>query len=651
MTPRIVLSRTGKIQIKLITPLACLLILAIIFFIVGQVSANAAPASGPHPLQQRDPVPAQVATDEDASLSDINVTANGEPVTLVPPFDPGATLYTATVDAESVSVSASAAATGAGIDRTIVGDDTADLDPPGSPVTTEADLAEGAITIVSLRVRAADEATTKTYRIFLSRPADSAIPDVAIEAETAEYTAGLGALFFTLTREGPTTDSLEVTVNFNQDQPWLSDTSTTATFAAGDEETALAIVAARFSSSVTESGVLIATASPAAGYDVSGAMAQVRVISQEGPAVTVELEHFAYTFAENAGAVNIVLVARAHSSVPRVGVFDVNLLSDGQTAVSDPESPDYTAVSAQTRFKASDFQLENGALVGRKTISITILEDDLIEGDEIFHLHLGRPAGLTPEVVILDPDGNLCAAECPSPYVVTITDDDPSVTVSFGQAAYTVVEGSAQDIIVTLSDDPQRTVVIPVTITDQGGATGDDYSGVPESVTFNTGETSKTIHFAAAADTVDDDGESVMLCFCSSLPPGVTEGSTKETIITIERKLTADTEKPGISVPECESNGILVFWHAGIEFQDEPPPYGWRVERRHLGDGAWVTTHFNFLGAAADALQTHNDEFWDWTDTTRRLGVDYTYRVHALDNDGELMEERAWSRRAATICR
>ena len=56
---------------------------------------------------------------------------------------------------------------------------------------------------------------------------------------------------------------------------------------------------------------------------------------------------------------------------------------------------------------------------------------------------------------------------------VTITDDDvPSVTVSFS-AAYTVAESdvgsvTTVEVTVTLSADPERTVVIPA---NQGGAT------------------------------------------------------------------------------------------------------------------------------------------------------------------------------------
>ena len=651
MTPRIPFSSNRKIQIKLITLLACLLALAILLSTVGRASAAANAVNGPDPLYQRGPAPGQMAPEENAALGELAATADGQAVTLTPAFDGDITFYTATVDAASVSVSASAAATGAGIDRTSAGDVTLELHPPGSPVTTGADLAEGTITTVSLRVRAADGVTTKTYHLFLSRPADPSVPDVTIEAATAEYFAGMGALLFTLTREGPTTDSLNVTVNFTQEQPWLSDTSHTVTFAAGDDEAPFLIPAGDFSSGVTESGDLIATASPVAGYDVSGAIAQVRVIYLEGPAVTVSLEHPMYTVAEDAGTLDVVLVARAHSSLTSVDAFSVAVTSEARTAVSDPEAPDFQPVSELPRFTPSDFQMENGALVGRKTLSVTILEDDLIEGDEYFHLHPGPPPGLTSEVAILDPEGNLCGVTCPSPYVVTIKDNDPAVTVGFAQNAYTVAEGNTRDITVTLSDDPQRTVVIPITVEDQDGASNADYSIMPQSVTFNAGETSRTISFAATHDNIDDDRERVALCFCATLPPGVTEGPIKETIVTItQRVLNSGAGRPGISVPRCESNGTFLFWHAGNEFEDDPAPYGWRVERRHRSDGAWVTTRFDFLGAESDALQTYSEAFWDWTDATRLLGVDYTYRVHALDENGQLMDGRTWSRRAAGLC-
>ena len=78
-------------------------------------------------------------------------------------------------------------------------------------------------------------------------------------------------------------------------------------------------------------------------------------------------------------------------------------------------------------------------------------------------------------------------------------DDDPVVAVSFSQPEYTVDEGSSASITVTLDKDSERTVTIPITTTDLGGATDVDYSGVSASVTFDSGETEKTFTFIADA--------------------------------------------------------------------------------------------------------------------------------------------------------
>ena len=95
----------------------------------------------------------------------------------------------------------------------------------------------------------------------------------------------------------------------------------------------------------------------------------------------------------------------------------------------------------------------------------------------------------------------------------------------------------------SLSVDPERTVVVPLTATGQGGASSPgDYSGVPASVSFAAGETSMSFTFTAAADDVDDDGESVKLGL-GTLPTGVTEGSPDESTVSI-----VDDDDPAVSV-------------------------------------------------------------------------------------------------------
>ena len=101
----------------------------------------------------------------------------------------------------------------------------------------------------------------------------------------------------------------------------------------------------------------------------------------------------------------------------------------------------------------------------------------------------------------------------------------PAVTVSFEQGTYTVAEGSSVTVKVKLDVDPERTVTIPITKADQGGVTAADYSGVPENVTFNSGDTEVMFTFSATQDSDNDDGESVKLGF-EALPTGVSAGTT-----------------------------------------------------------------------------------------------------------------------------
>ena len=63
---------------------------------------------------------------------------------------------------------------------------------------------------------------------------------------------------------------------------------------------------------------------------------------------------------------------------------------------------------------------------------------------------------------------------------MSLVDDDVAavtVTVQFGAASYTATEdGTTATVAVTLSADPERTVVVPLSVTAEGGATTGDYT-------------------------------------------------------------------------------------------------------------------------------------------------------------------------------
>ena len=465
----------------------------------------------------------------DATLRSLSVVADDKAVELFPEFDPDISLYTTAISAEQVTVEATATKDTASIISFTAGDKIEVPDSDDDKLTSQAQILAGAITDISLSVKAKDGATTRTYYVLAARFSRQEVPEITIEANRSEYVAGLGSLAFTLSRTGDSSSELDVTVNFIQEQTWLASTLYDVTFGAGAATTTLALTNSVFSSDVTESGTLTATVDSVSGYDTSGAMVSVSVISQEGPAITVSFEETEYSVAENAGTLEATLVARAAEGVPYVEEFDVSVVSRTVTATS---TVDFTTYAKTLTFVPNDFTNQDGSLVGEVAVILTIIDDDIQEEDELFGLELGRDASTHAEVGFLDPNGDSCSLVCEELYPVTILDDDPNVSVSYEQDSYEVAEGASSTIKIVLSGDPLRNVTIPITVTEQGGASSTDFTVVNQTVEFQSGATSSTLTITAVQDSVDDDGESVQLAF-GDLPLGVTAGNFATTTVTI----------------------------------------------------------------------------------------------------------------------
>ena len=207
------------------------------------------------------------------------------------------------------------------------------------------------------------------------------------------------------------------------------------------------------------------------------------------------------------------------------------------------------AANASVTFNSGDTE---------KSITFAATDDSVDDDGESVLLSFGTlPTGVS--------------AGSPAMATVNITDDDvPTVTVRYEQASYTVGEGSSVVIKVILSADPERSVTIPINKANQGGATDGDYSGVPAnaSVTFNSGDTEKSITFTATNDSVDDDDESVLLSF-GTLPTGVSAGSPAMATVNITDDdvptVTVRYEQASYTVGEGSSEVIKVILSADPE--------------------------------------------------------------------------------------
>ena len=201
---------------------------------------------------------------------------------------------------------------------------------------------------------------------------------------------------------------------------------------------------------------------------------------------------------------------------------------------------DYTSTTGTLTFPASS--------VASQTISVPVTDDTVDEDEEeTFTLTLSNVGG-----------ASLSGGTSTLAVTGTITDNDnPAMTASFKQANYSVSEGSTVEVTVTLSADPEREVTVLLTHDPQGDTGLDDYSGVPGSLVFQGGDMEKSFTFRAAADDIDDDGESVALGF-GTMPDRVSAGTTATVSITDNDTAGVTVSKTALTIDEGGSDTYTV---------------------------------------------------------------------------------------------
>ena len=217
----------------------------------------------------------------------------------------------------------------------------------------------------------------------------------------------------------------------------------------------------------------------------------------------------AYTAAEGGAAARVSI----HLDAPvEIAPLDVRLTlryGGGATAA------DHRSIPAVVTFGLGE---------RTKTITVTATDDSADDDGESVALWFGNP-----------PNGRVSIGDGPITATVALEDNDgvEPVTVAFGAATYRATEGGSDATVrVELDTAPGRSVTVPLTRTHRGGATADDYSGIPETVTFGASQTARTFTVTATDDGVDDGGESVSIGF-GPLPAGVSAGSPAAAAVTL----------------------------------------------------------------------------------------------------------------------
>ena len=360
---------------------------------------------------------------------------------------------------------------------------------------------------------------------------------VTVEPTTLEITEG-GSKTYTVVLDTEPGEDVSVTITRTGDGSVSADeTELTFTPVTWNAAQTVTVSAAEDADADDETAKLEHTVS---GYDAVTSAEDVDVtVTDNEPAVVVTFGQAAYAADEsdNSGTTNeeehkAVIKVKLDRDPDRQVVVDLVVIEQGAE-----KDDDYTGIPPSVTFEDGETEVE---------FTFTAVDDTLDDDDESVKIAFDDlPARVS--------------SGTPAETTISINDDDdPHVTVSFEESSYPVAESddastmddeeNKVEVKVTLSADPERTVVIPITPTDQGGASDLDYSGVPPNVTFDRGETEKTFTLTALHDTVDDDDESVLLTF-GTLPTRVTEGATPEATIAI-----TDDDDPEVKVSFKQSS-------------------------------------------------------------------------------------------------
>ncbi|MCA1618171.1 MAG: DUF4214 domain-containing protein [Acidobacteria bacterium] len=231
------------------------------------------------------------------------------------------------------------------------------------------------------------------------------------------------------------------------------------------------------------------------------------------------LQFSAATYAAGEAGTNAtVTVTRADGSDRAVSV---SYATSNGTAVA---GVDYTAAGGTLNFAAGETS---------KTFNVAVSDDSLDEPDETVNLTLSGPTG-----------GATLGTQTTA--TLTITDNDAAPALSVNDV--TVTEGNVGTtgavFDVTLSAASAQPVTVNYSTADNSATQPADYASASGTLTFNPGDTVKTVNVNVAGDTTDEPNETFFVNLSSPSNATVGDGQGTGTI-------TDDDGAPSLSVGDA----------------------------------------------------------------------------------------------------
>ena len=274
---------------------------------------------------------------------------------------------------------------------------------------------------------------------------------------------------------------------------------------------------------------------------------------------------------EAEGATLAFTVTLSQASVSEV---TVDWASADDTATA---GVDYTAASGTLAFAAGETE---------KTVTVDVLDDAVGEEAETLTLTLSNPSGATLERASA---------------TGTIEDDEALRHLSVADARAEEAEDATLAFTVTLSEASTTEVTVEYATADGTATAGADYTATSGTLTFEAGETSKTVSVPILEDAVEDDGETFTLTLAN--PSGgvyLADAQATATILDSEER----TPLTAVFKDAPASHGGETFTFR-LEFSEDVPGLGWQELREEALQASGGTV------SNASRVQSGSNQAWN----------------------------------------
>ena len=345
---------------------------------------------------------------------------------------------------------------------------------------------------------------------------DEATPSLSIaDASTADETAANLTATVTLSGQSSSTVTVDYATSDGTASAGADYTTSSGTLTFNPGDTSKTFNITILSDTIVEDNeVLSVTLSSPTNATINDLLGQFTILDDDLPP-SVSLAD-ASTANENATSTNLVATLSAASE----RTITVDFATSDGTATA---GADYTAASGTITFAPG---------VTTQNIAVVALADSTDEVDETVTVTLSNPS----EVTLNDAIG-----------VLTITDDDAEPNISISDMTTPNETAVGRSVTVALSAASEKTITVDYATADGTANATNDYVTTTGTLTFNPGDTSKTISVTIVQDAIDETDETFTISLSNPTNSAISVATGTVTI-------TDDEGTPTLSIADVSTS-------------------------------------------------------------------------------------------------